>query len=97
MDLTNHEIDKLPEIDKYMIATTAIHKMGNISRKEGDLCRVTKESQTDYYGMWITGFGFFNVRFPKETTRELTQEEIEKYNGKQISISGTPVYKLKVD
>jgi hypothetical protein len=25
----------------------------------------------------VTGFGFVNVRFPKETSRELTEAEIE--------------------
>ena len=96
MELTNIEIEKLPVIDRY-IATTAIHKLGTLSRKDGDLCRVTKESDTDYYGMWVTGMGFFNVRFPKETTRELTKEEIEKWNSTYIQLSDYPPYKLNVN
>jgi len=96
-------VDKLPSIDKYMIATTAIHKMGDLSREFDkddtleNLCRVTKESDTDYYGMWILGMGFFNVKFPKETTRELTEEEIEYCNTKRVGINSQPAFKLKVD
>lgn len=85
------------KINKYMMATTAIHMMGDISSNEPDLCHIVRESETDYYGMWITGIGFVDVRFPKETTRELTPEEIEKYNKMNIQISNQPVQKLKVD
>ena len=87
----------MKEINKYMMATTAIHKLGDISRDEGDLCHVTKEKENDYIGMWVTGFGFFGVKFPKETTRELTPEEVEKYNKVSIQISNQPARKLKVD
>ncbi len=80
-----------------MIATTAIHKLGDISREDGDLCRVTKETETDYLGMWVTGFGFFDVKFPKETTRDLTPEEVEKYNKKYVQLSSCMPQKLKVD
>jgi len=82
---------------KYMMATTAIHKLGDISSDEPDLCRVSEETETDYIGSWVTGFGFFGVKFPKETTRELTAEEIEKYNKMHIQISSQPPVKLKVD
>ena len=95
--LSSKEIDKLPEIDKHMIATTGIHMLGDISRDEGDLCRVSHESETDYYGMWITGMGYFNVRFPKKSTRELTEEEIEKYNKMYVQLASNPPMKLKVD
>lgn len=95
--LSSQEIDKLPDIDQYMMATTAMHMMGNISRDEPDLCRVTKESDTDYYGMWVTGMGFFNVRFPKKTTRALTIEEIEKFNDTYVQLANYPPQKLKVD
>lgn len=92
-----NQIEKLPKIDKYMMATIAIHKMGDISRDKPELCRVTQESETDYYGMWVTGMGFFNVRFPKETTRDLTKEEIDKYNSTYIQLSNYTPQKLKVD
>ena len=94
----------MKKIDKHMIASKATHKLGDLSRAldvEGmymeNLCRVTKESETDYYGMWITGMGFFDVKFPKETTRELTQEEIDFFNTKRVRINNQPSMPLKVD
>ena len=94
----------MEKIDKYMIATTAIHKLGDLSREldiEGqlmeNLCRVSEEDNENYYGMWTTGFGFFGVKFPKESTRELSQEEIDFFNTKSVRISSQPPVKLKVD
>lgn len=43
-----------------------------------------------------TEAGFINVKFPKETTRVLTKEEIEKYNKMSVQISNQPAHKLKV-
>jgi hypothetical protein len=94
----------MKKIDKYMIATKAIHKMGDISREMEEtqehlenLCRVSEEDEENYYGMWTTGIGFFGVKFPKETTRELTQEEIDLCNTKSVGINNQPGFKLKVD
>lgn len=42
----------------------------------------------------MTGFGFIGVRFPKSTTRELTDEEKEKWHGRQIAIGGSPAFKI---
>jgi len=102
--MTNFDdIDKLPKIDKYLIGTTAIAKLGDISREFDkdclieNLCHVNREDDKNYYGMWITGFGFFNVKFPKETTRELTQEEIEYCNTKRVRINNQPSMSLKVN
>jgi hypothetical protein len=66
---------------KFMIATDAQHKLGNVSRNEPDLCVIETEDESNYYGQWVTGFGFFNVRFPKKTTRNLTAEECKQYAG----------------
>jgi hypothetical protein len=67
--------------DKYMMATKAIHQSGDISSDVPDLCVVNSEDNDNYIGQWLFGFGFVNVQFPKNTTRELTPEEIEKYHG----------------
>jgi len=83
----------MKKMNKYMMATTAIHKLGDISRDEIDICYVHNETTTHYIGSWVTGLGFVEVLFPKETTRDLTNEEIEKY----IQISDGPAIKLKVD
>lgn len=88
---------------KYMIATTAIHKMGDISRPvdDGDysdnLCTIYHEDGENWIGMWVTGFGFADVKFPKTTTRELSQEEIKYFNGKQIQINNQPPTTLQVE
>lgn len=63
----------------HMIATKAIHKIGDISRPDGDLALIYEEDGSDYIGNWVTGYGFIDVRFPKETTRDLTAAEIEEY------------------
>ena len=71
---------------KYMMATKAFHKLGEISSPEPDLCIVKEETETEYIGNWVTGLGFFGVRFPKETTRDLTEEDVKKYDGLQIGM-----------
>lgn len=76
---------------RYMVATKAIHKFGDISREEPDLCIIHSEDAENYIGNWVTRFGFFDVKFPKSTTRELTDDEKERWHGQQISIGGSPV------
>lgn len=71
---------------KYMMATKAMHKTGDISRAIPDLCVVTDLDAENYIGNWVTGFGFVEVKFPKATTRELTFAEIEKYHGMPLAI-----------
>ena len=84
------------KVNKYMMATRAEHKMGDLSRDEEDLCHICEIGKDYYIGSWVTGLGFLNVMFPKETTRELTDEEIVKYNKMSIQISSQPPIKLKV-
>lgn len=81
----------------YMMATTAYHLMGEISRDEYDLCYINSETDKYHIGNWITGYGFFDVLFPKKTTRPLTKEEIDKHNGTFIQVSSQPPIELKVD
>lgn len=81
----------------YMIGTVAVHTLGDISRRKGDLCYVHSETEVDYIGNWVTGLGFMNVRFPKVTTRPLTEEEVKIYNQKYVYLSGGVTSKLKVD
>ena len=67
---------------KFMMATEAWAGSGhntNTSRDEPDLCLIGKEAIDHYIGSWVTGFGFFDVKFPKATTRELTAEERQYY------------------
>lgn len=77
-------------MNKYKIATKAYHKLGDISRDEPDLCEIFEDDEDNYYGEWITGFGFIDVCFPKETTRDLTEDEIRQYVGTSIAINNNP-------
>lgn len=80
-----------------MMATKAIHLLGDISREKPDLCNIYGENEKNWVGAWVTGFGFIDVEFPKETTRVLTTEEITKYNSMYIQLSDYQPQKLKVD
>ena len=91
------EVSKMVEIEpKYLMGTKAYHQLGDISRDEYDLFSATGETEKYWVGMWTTGFGFFNVLFPKETSRELTQKEIKKYNNTYVQIGSQPPIKLDV-
>jgi len=57
------------------MGTVAHHMLGDISREKFDYFWIDSEDDESYYGAWVTGFGFINVRFPKDTTRELTEDE----------------------
>ena len=76
------------DMPHYMLATQAIHQLGDIGRDKPDLCIIHGEDEENYIGRWVAGFGFINVKFPKSTTRELTREEKKKWDGKKIVING---------
>ena len=91
------EVLKMFKIEpRYLMGTKAYHQLGDISRDEYDLFLATGETQNYLVGMWVEGFGYFNVLFPKETSRELTKDEIEKYNNKYVQINSQPPIKLEV-
>lgn len=81
---------------RYMMATKAVHLMGDISSETPSLCEVYGEDEKNYIGAWIEGFGFFDVQFPKDTTRELTEEEEEKWDGQIIAVNGTPRHVVRI-
>lgn len=72
--------------DRYMMATRAVHKLGDLTRDEPDLAIVypDQETDTDYVGEWATGYGYVMVRFPKETTRPLTEAEHTRFAGRLL-------------
>lgn len=80
-----------------MMATEAQHLTGDISSNTPDLCVVHGEESDNWIGNWVTGFGFMNVKFPKATTRELTQEEKEKYHNNWIAVGSQFRYQLKTN
>jgi hypothetical protein len=61
---------------RLMMATLAFHITGDLSRQVPELCRVYAEFAGFYVGCWVTGFRFYNVLFPKRTTREPKTEEL---------------------
>ncbi len=65
---------------RYMMATKAFHQLGEISSDKPDLCLIEGEEGDSYIGRWATGFGFEDVKFPKETTRELSPAEKKHFN-----------------
>jgi hypothetical protein len=82
------EVSKMVKIEpRDLMGTKAYHQLGDISRDEYDLFYATGETEKYWVGMWIEGFGYFNVLFPKETSRELTKDEIEKYNNTYVQIT----------
>ena len=75
----------------YMMATKALHQIGDVSSDEPDICRLYDEQPegVDYYlGEWVTGLGLINVKFPKKTTRPLTEEEKEYYRKQSYGMYG---------
>ena len=61
---------------RYMMGTKASTKLGHdISRDEYDYCYIQRQEADNYIGSWVEGFGFFDVEFPVESTRECTPEE----------------------
>ena len=73
------EVDKMVEIEPvYLMGTKAYHQLGELSREpEPDLFIAGAETEKFYIGNWITGFGFFNVCFPKETSRSYPAQKLK--------------------
>lgn len=84
------------ETGLFVMATKAIHKMGDISRDRPDLAIVFEEDDDNLYGNWFFGYGFINVKFPKNTTKELTDTDIEKFENITYGINSEPLGKLHV-
>jgi len=77
------QVDKMTKLDyKYLMGTKAYHQLGEISRDKENLFGAIGETDEYYIGCWVTGYGFFNACFPKETSRELSDKEIKDYNKK---------------
>lgn len=77
-----------PMIPRYVMATKATHQLGDLSRDVPDLAWITGEDGDNWVGVWITGFGYIDVRFPKTTTRDLTPAEREHYAGQFVELNG---------
>lgn len=67
--------DYIMSTNKIRHGTEAHHMLGDISRPSGDYFIVDQDDGDDYVGHWLTGFGFIEVRFPKHTTRDISDDE----------------------
>lgn len=76
--------------DKYMMATRATHRCGDLSREKPSLAIIYPDGEREdhYVGEWASGIGFINVEFPKDTTRPLNDEERELYGHCVIECAG---------
>jgi hypothetical protein len=91
------ELKNEKEIEsKYLMGTLAFHQLGDIRSDVEDIFCATGETDKYWVGMWVTGLGFFGVLFPKETSRELTEEEKDHYNSLNYRINSQPSYKLNI-
>jgi hypothetical protein len=81
--------------ERYMMATVAHHQLGDISRPEPNLALITGEDGDNWIGSWVEGYGYFNVRFPKATTRGLTDAEVQAYDGSLLDV-GASRYVIRI-
>lgn len=83
---------------KFMIATASVHKLICTGRDSPeDLCLVGRETPTHYVGGWVYGIGLFDVFFPKDTTRELTEAERADLRGKEVGTTFAGNLRLDID
>lgn len=72
------EVLKMMKIKpRYLMGTKAYHQLGDISSDEYDLFSANGETEKYWVGMWTTGFGFLNILFPKETSREVKKKKLK--------------------
>lgn len=60
------------------------------------LCCIDGETEDFYIGNWVTGFGFVNVRFPKQYTRKLYWYEKYRYSNCYIAMGNSYMYRLNI-
>lgn len=73
--LVETELKKLHSflgMEFYAMATKAYRALGDLSRDKVSLCVIHGETDNYWVGNWVTGMGFIDVLFPKDTTRDLT-------------------------
>lgn len=65
----------------YMMATKAFHDLGDISESVATLCIVHSEDNENFIGDWPGITALFGIKFPKNTTRKLTEDEEKSLSG----------------
>jgi hypothetical protein len=72
---------------RVLMGTEAQHHLGDISRDKPDYFYADQEDNENYYGAWVTGLGFVNVRFPKATSRPMTDSEAQWFAAQTVVIA----------
>lgn len=75
----------------------AIHKMGNIGRKDDELIRIDDETSTHFIGHFCEGFGFIGVKFKKDDVRSMTKNEVDALSKAVWSVNGKAYSKNNYD
>ena len=75
----------------------AMHKLGNIGRKDDDYIRVYAESEGEYIGVFEEGFGFIDVRFKKNDCRIINEDEFKFLNKQFCTIGNNVLHNVSVD
>ena len=70
----------------------AMHKLGNIGRKDDSFIIITDDKDDQYIGQFAEGFGFVHVEFNKSDVRPCTKEEIDKLNGCYFCVNSNALY-----
>lgn len=88
---------KLGEISRFVEGKQNWEEDGFLERGVEDfsehVCQIYAEDDDNWIGSWITGMGFFDVKFPKNVTRALTPEEIEEFKNTTFQLNSQPPYK----
>ena len=74
---------------RYMMGTIAHHGCaGDVSKESPHICLVYYEDEdgNDWIGQWLEEPEVFDVRFPKQSTRDLTWEEKQLYHKRRLVV-----------
>ena len=83
-----------PIREKYMTAGTSYFPNGKFFSQKPDLCVVWGIKGDEYIGQYVYGTGFINIRFLRETTRNLNKAERKEHNGRKLCLSGVIIGKI---
>jgi hypothetical protein len=82
---------------RYGMATGAFFPDGDLfcsDVRQSRLCIIKDEDEENFYGHFVEGLGAAGLRFPKISTRELTEAEKQQYDGKVYGIGGVPFHTI---
>ncbi|EKE11746.1 MAG: hypothetical protein ACD_15C00028G0001 [uncultured bacterium] len=71
-------------MQRYLVAKVAIFGRTSVNCEKPTLCIIEGETAKHYIGRLAARPGIVNIKFPKETTRELTSGEKERLRFKVV-------------